>query len=271
MRKAQKPLPREHGAWGLLLQPFVAAAVLARQWDWLLVPALLLVLLGFVVREALIILGRYQWAGHLWSETTLLARNWLVAEVAAIALCFAALCLYLPLAPLGILAGTALLLTLVSVWMTIKNHQRSVWLQLAAVGGLGSSVFLAALSTLRAIPGWAWWLWALLTVHGMVGVLCVHARLRLRSASKRQVTGNPLRVPLAALLVQAFLVIPTVIWASRGLAAVLLCSVLLHAMEIVRLTKAGEIHQSLSHTGIRMLVQSLSYTVLVMVGLWNLY
>lgn len=26
-----KPLPREHGAWGLLLQPFFAGAILARR------------------------------------------------------------------------------------------------------------------------------------------------------------------------------------------------------------------------------------------------
>lgn len=270
MRKPQKPLPREHGAWGLLLQPFVAAAVLAKQWDWLLIPALLLVLLGFLVREPLVILARCRWAGHSWGDTARMAVRWLIVESVGMALCFLLLCAYLPSAPLCILSAVALVLTLVSVWFTVKNRQRSVALQIVAVGGLGSSAFLAALSSVQALPEWAWWIWGLLTLHGMVAVLCVHARLRLRTATKRSIPSNPLRMPLGALIGQALLILPAAVWGSERIAAVILFSVLLNAMEILRLTKPVESQQPLRQTGFRMLTQSLAHSVVAMAMLWNL-
>ena len=58
-------LPREHGAWGLLLMPFLCAAVLARRAEWLLLPALGLALLGFILREPLVTLARQRW---VWRE-----------------------------------------------------------------------------------------------------------------------------------------------------------------------------------------------------------
>ena len=54
-------LPREHGAWGILLVPFVAAAVLGWPWTLDLLVSFAAILLAFVVREPLTVLARQRW------------------------------------------------------------------------------------------------------------------------------------------------------------------------------------------------------------------
>lgn len=51
-------LPREPGAWGMLLAPFVAAAILGRAWTLELLAGLAAILLAFVIREPLTFLAR---------------------------------------------------------------------------------------------------------------------------------------------------------------------------------------------------------------------
>ena len=71
------PTPREHGAWELLLQPFVAAAILAGFWHWLLLPTLALVLLGFLLKEPLVVLARQRWVWRSPDQQTPVAWRWL--------------------------------------------------------------------------------------------------------------------------------------------------------------------------------------------------
>ena len=59
------PLPREHGAWGMLLQPFAAAAVVAAEWTPALGAALGAMLAVFLAREPLLVLARQRW---VWRE-----------------------------------------------------------------------------------------------------------------------------------------------------------------------------------------------------------
>lgn len=269
MRKPQRPIPREHGAWGLLLEPFVAAAMLGRQWDWLLVPALLLALLGFLVREPLIILARCQWAGHAWTAQSRTALQWLAAESAGLAVCFLVLWMHLPLAPLCALAAGAVLFTGISVWFAVTNRQRSVGLQIVAVAGLGSSALLAALASTRMFPSWVWWLWGLLTLHSVVAVLCVHARLRMRIAAGKRRIAHPLRTASYALAVHAAIAIPAVFYGGAALALPVALSVLFNGLELFRLTRDEEIRAPLPRVGFRMLAQSLTHTAVTVAVLWT--
>src|SRR5690606_7736680 len=94
------PLPREHGAWGLLLQPFVAAVVLARFWDWRLFPALALVVLGFILKDPLVVLARQRWVWRTRNPQSPVAVRWLVYELVAIGICLVPLLPSTPWVPL---------------------------------------------------------------------------------------------------------------------------------------------------------------------------
>ena len=94
------PLPREHGAWGLLLQPFAAGAILANHWTWHMFAALGLVLCGFLLREPLTILARQRFVWRTLNPQTAAAARWCAAESAAALLCLALLVPTAPLAPM---------------------------------------------------------------------------------------------------------------------------------------------------------------------------
>src|SRR5689334_14144797 len=137
-------LPREHGAWGMLLQPFAAGALLGRTTDPLLVPALLAVLTMFVMREPLLILARqrFVWKDHHLETDA--ARRALLYELTLLLACVALLVKGVPLAILALLGLIAALLTVLATYMTLKNRQRSVLLQSLSAFAMGSSALLSS-------------------------------------------------------------------------------------------------------------------------------
>lgn len=263
------PIPREHGAWGLMLQPFLAAALLAGRWDWLLVPAMFLVLAAFLIREPLTVLARYRWAGHRKVQIQPVA-GWLAAECVAILICFGIAARDLPWIPLLALTAAGIALTAISVWFAVHNRQRSVGLQLVAVAGLSSSAFMAALAATREIPLWTWLLWGMLTLHGAVSVLCVHARLQMRIAAARPASGNPRRPALQGTCLQLLAAIPIAVFGSPVLAIPILFSGAIHAFELRRLSSAAHVRERLQRVGFRMLGISLAHMALVILVLWPL-
>lgn len=270
MSKTQNPIPREHGAWGLLFVPFVAAALLGGRWDPLLIPAFLLALVGFLIREPLTMLARWMWAGHRWSAPMRSALRWLLLEAVVLSICYGFLVARAPQIPLLILVLIAVAFTALSVWFSLRNRQRAIGLQLAAVAGLGSSAFLAVLATGQNIPNWTWWLWALFTVHGAVAVICVHARLQLRIADSR---GLEMRMPwmqLAALALQASLMVCFVV--LSGLYVLLtpvLFSLVVNGAEVLRLQRRSELRTPLPRVGFRMLAQSIGHAIALVCVLWR--
>ena len=54
-------IPREQGAWAMLLQPFIAALLVYHKLTWQVVPALAVVVLVFLVRDPLTVLARQPW------------------------------------------------------------------------------------------------------------------------------------------------------------------------------------------------------------------
>ncbi len=266
------PVPREHGAWGLLLQPFTAAALLAEPLDWALLPALVLVLLGFLLREPLLILARQRWVWKAPNPDTPRAARWLLVELGGIAACLAALSLRAPVATLAALSGAALGLTLAAVWFALTNRQRSVWLQLISAGGLGLSALLVASLGGGPIPGWAWQLWAILTLHASVSILVVRSRLERIAARKANGGQNGgggkfSRAALFGALAQvaaAMAVMPL----NARLAAPLLFSGVMHGIERRKIESAGAAGEPLRRVGYRALAVSLVHMALTVAALW---
>lgn len=178
-------IPREHGAWAMLLVPFASALVLAGGASWESLAALVAVLAVFLLREP---------AVELWRQTRVrreprpgseAALRWLLAEGAVAALAGAFLMWRLPAVPVAAIGAPAVALTVFSVWLVAHARQRSVALQLVSAAGLNASALLAWLSAGRQLDPLVWSLWALLFAHSAASVLVVHARLEARIAARQ--------------------------------------------------------------------------------------
>ncbi|BDC47980.1 hypothetical protein F183_A02960 [Bryobacterales bacterium F-183] len=273
MKPEATPLPREHGAWGLLLQPFLAAAILAGRWSWALIPAFTLVFSGFLLREPLVaalrIRKRSPAGGWMWPL------RWFAAEatVAAVSLVVLAYVVKVPLGALAIVVAVGAAFTILAVWMAVQNRQRSTLLQTAAVAGLSASAVVVALAVLHEVPAWTWWLWLLVTLHGVASVLSVHARLAARIAAAKSTVsdGSMLGKAYLATAVQALAAVPTVWITGHWLLAVpLLFSAAVHGWELWRLKDAEVLRERLQAVGFRMLGVSIAHTLLAIWALWKL-
>src|SRR4051812_45152674 len=58
---ASSPIPREHGAWAMLLQPFAVALLVYHRLTWAVAPALAAVVLVFLLRDPVTVLARDRW------------------------------------------------------------------------------------------------------------------------------------------------------------------------------------------------------------------
>ena len=252
------------------MQPFAAAAVLTQFWSWLLVVALVLVILGLAIKEPLVVLARQRWVWRQPNPLTPAAARWLAAEVAGIAVCLALLVPRVPPIALAALSGAAVLLTLLAVWFTVKNKQRSVSLQLLSAAGLSSSALLVVLLSEKSLPGWAWLLWAVLTVHAGASIMVVHARLRLKAAGRNDVARGPRRTAFVA---QAFQILVAGLFlialSNPALSLPLLFSALWNTGELLRLPSPGVLQEPLKRVGYRALALSIAHTILVMVVFWG--
>src|SRR5580692_2927315 len=84
--------PREHGAWGMLGQPFLGAvailAILGERIPWAVIPATGAVLVVFLIREPLMVLARQRW---MWRDAageraeSRVARRYVAVELAVLA------------------------------------------------------------------------------------------------------------------------------------------------------------------------------------------
>lgn len=253
------PLPREHGAWGLLFQPFFAAALLAGTWSWFYAPALGLALLGFLLREPLVVFLRHH---YLWKKPSPESRSallWVLWGLLGILLCLGFLLPVFPLPLLVALAAAGLVLTVASVTLTLRNQQRSITLQVASAAGLGSTALLAVLAATGGLPGWVWLLWALLTAHAVAAIPVVHARLRYKA---RHPGAARLRWIAAALQVPAFFLLPAPLLAPVAFSAAT------NLFELWRVP--ATLAEPLKRVGLRLLFFSLAHTALAMAVLWPL-
>lgn len=269
------PLPREHGAWSLLLQPFVIAVILARFWDWRVLPALALVLLGFILKDPLVVLARQRWVWRAPNPQTPVAARWLVYELIGIAICLLPLLPTTPLLPFAALALAALAMTGVAVWFTLRNKQRSVTLQIVSAGGLTTSALLVALLDTGLVPAWAWQLWAVLSLHAAAAILTVHARLRMKIAAKGSAPKrgapdtNPRRAAAWAQVSQVGAAGVSVLAGAPLLALPLLVSAASGWAELRRLGVPANLDEPLKRVGYRALAVSVTHALLLIGALWS--
>lgn len=263
-------IPREHGAWSMMIQPFLCAAILGRSWHWALIPAAIAVVAAFILREPMVVLGRQKYIWTSQHAESKAAAKWLGGSLTVLAACGALLTLRWPLPHLAILAIGSFVMTGLAVYMTIRNRQRSWWLQILSAAGLTSSCLAAALSSAGSIPQWCWWLWALSALHAFAGILVVHARLEARIAAKsRKPLSRRFRVP-AALAQVPMLAAAAYCYSNQQpvLAAALLLSVAAHAWDLATLHTAKALETRLTVVGIRALTLSLAVSILIVVALW---
>lgn len=184
-------LPREHGAWGLLLQPFVAGAVLGGAPASLLAPAAVLLLAGFALRTPLLEIARGRLRARAATDNLRTAFLWCAGEAAILA---AALWLLWPgLAPawrLGLCAGGPAF-TLLAVWIGWRNWQRSRVFQTASAAVLALSAPFAIQLGQGRVPFWGWMLWLVFLLHGAVAIQLVHERLERRVAARAAAAAPP--------------------------------------------------------------------------------
>jgi hypothetical protein len=167
--------------------------------------------------------------------------------------------------------GMAGALTALAVVLTVKNRQRSWWLQMLSAAGLSASCFAAVLSANGSIPGWCWWLWGVSTVHAFTGILVVHARLEARIAAKSKKTAPP-RFRLPAALAVGVLIAGAAWCAALDrwiLAGALALSGAVHAWAIYTLATPKALAAPLMKVGLRAMALSIVVSLITMAGLWR--
>jgi hypothetical protein len=200
------PMPREHGAWGILLIPFATAVGVAGVWN-LPVALLLVSVLCFYIARTSYLKQNYRWTAILLSGSVastapllLVWKLWWLAVFGAIA------------APLA-----------------FRKTQRSVAMQLLAVAGL----------TLTAPAAWYaatgkldYRLWLLNALYFSGGVFYV----KMHTAAAMARRANKLQHGAATMIYYGALAIVAALWWPVGLAFV---PVILRAfVGVARLTPA---------------------------------
>jgi hypothetical protein len=254
----------------MLLQPFLGALMVYRRLAWPLLPALAAVVLVFLVREPLIVVARQKWTWRVLRPETAAARRRLLVEFALLAASGVALSFAWPWPVLGILAGSAGLLTALAVDRNVRGRRRAIWFQAVSAAGLGSSGLAACLSVEGHIPGWAWWFWGLHAAHYLAAILVVHAGLDSRVAARtaaRKSGSQPF--PVAATWIAVLFVVAGVGLASAGrpfYGAALLLSGLFHLGTLRGLTTGRSLDLPLRKVGLRAMALSIAITILLVAG-----
>jgi hypothetical protein len=265
---ANTMLPREHGAWAMLLLPYLCGLVLVGRWHWSVVPATAALLSVFLIRQPLVVLGRQHW---VWTQTrpeSAVAKRWLGALLLVLLLTATALAGRWGWPLLGLFAAGAFALTCLAVWMTLRNRQRSVWLQAISAAGLTASALAASVSATGELRPWSWWLWGLSAAHSTAAVLVVHHRLELRIALKSATAEAP-RFRRAAFAAQFVLLAAglVLLGAKPWLAPALMISALAHLWDLAAIRSAQGLQTPLRIVGLRALALHVVFSALVTVGL----
>jgi hypothetical protein len=264
--------PREHGAWSMLAQPALAALILfgtGPTW-WMPIVTLVCMLAMFLLRQPLIVLARQRWVWKERKPESGLAWRW----VAGLGLVLAAGgYLHLQAWPLPYLlafGSGALALTAAAVYLTLRNEQRSIWLQVVSAAGLTAGAPAMALTATGGIPFAAWILWACSAVYCASGVLTVRALLEARIAAKRPAAATTPVFRAPAWISQWILIAmgaAALAW-NTWVAAALFLIAALHIFRTLRqLGSPALLAKPLTRVGFEAMGGSLVYTALLIVAL----
>ncbi len=194
--RKQLLLPAEHGSWSWLLVPYLVGTAVAHTFNL----ATLLVLIGslalFLLRQPATVWLRIRQGRGRQSDGPIV--KGLVFGLSGLAL----LCL-VGLVALGVTAVfwlalpvAGLLAVYVAAALGRQTSVRVLWMELAGAAGLALAAPAAYAAATGQMTATAWWLWLLLALLNVLGVLYV--RLRLADSHGRDADRRPI---LAAHLV----------------------------------------------------------------------
>lgn len=255
----------------MLLTPFLAAAILARQVRWPELAGFVAVICSLAIKDPLVVLARQRLVWKQEHPETRAARQYAALELLLLAVCGAALVLargWQPFLPLFLGAGV---FTILAVMVNVRNRQRSEWFQVASAAALTSTSLVACLAAQGSIAEWCWWLWLLSALQAAAGIFVVHARLDAMVAARKGKTADA-GSRRAAFLADGVLVLAAAYFAAAGrlwLAAALLVASAAYALELRRQKRPGSLEMPLKRVGLQALALSISYAVLVVIGLWQ--
>lgn len=188
-------LPREHGAWGMVSLPFLAAAAIAPGTVFTIrtAAASLAVFSTFLLRDPVVILRRIHSDPSRLGTTNqkLMAKRSLCACLGGLAISGTILLITLPPFWVLLLGAGGLALVIGSVAIAVERSQREITSQMLGVLGLTGSCLPAYL----AVRGDLDWLgpaiWAFSAAHSLASVLVVRARLETILSRRRAAAGSP--------------------------------------------------------------------------------
>lgn len=270
--------PREHGATAMLLTPFVAAVVLARTLRWQEAAAAVAIVLGFAMKDPLVVIARQQWVWKRPQPQTRAALRWVLAEGAVVAVCALTLMIGGPAIAYMALFGGAGAFMALAVWVNMRNRQRATLFQVTSALALTSTSLIAALAATGSIPDWCWRLWLLLSVQAAAGIFTVHARLdaRIRAravAQNAHAAGSPAktrdrRIALAICILMALGGLAALVIRRYWIGAALLVGAAGFAADLRQQLNPESLQMPLTQVGLRSLSLSLVFAALVVAGLW---
>lgn len=182
-------LPREHGAWTILLISFLTAAAIAGRWTAPVLVALVVVLLTFVARyplELMLVPGTYLRAGK--PDRAFVARlAGIYGFLAATSGLF--FVLHWKLYQVLLLALLGALLVGVRILSGRRGADRGVVAELIGASGLSLSALVAWVAATGGLDSTGWLVWALNAAFFCGGILYVKSRIRARLAHHQGEAG----------------------------------------------------------------------------------
>lgn len=265
--------PREHGAWSMLLQPFLAGLILFGTGGWMAAATLMCMLGLFLLKEPLIVLGRQQFVWREKKPESQIALRWALGLGIILA---AGAVLHFKAWPTEYLLAFglgAIALTAAATWLTIRNEQRSIWLQVVSAAGLTAGAPAIALTATGSVPREALVLWACSALCCVSGVLTVRALLEARIAARRKVQLVPVfRRPawVAQFVVFAAAVAAFLVLRNAWVAGALVLMAGLHIFRTLgRLNDPTLLEKPLTRVGFEAMGGSMVFTAMLIAGLWS--
>lgn len=175
-------VPQEHGSWPLFLVPCFVGAAVSGEWNRPLWAFLAGSLALFMARQPLSLFVRTRF-GRRKANDAHLALGWAVAYLLLASVLLTPL-LWQGRSGLLFLAVPAGGLMLLYLGLLARRKERAFWMQVLAVAGLSlgaPGAYYAATGRWEAIAGW---LWVLVFLGGLEGVLSVQVRLQQRDGAE---------------------------------------------------------------------------------------
>ena len=218
-------IPREHGAWAMLLMPFMVGAGVAPQLGWNILLLLLAIILLFSARYALAKLRAAMRTRRAASSTARAAILWLIIYIGIAAILGIPLLLIYQQWGLLPLAAIAALLLALHLWLQERRLERSTTGELLGIAGLSLTAPAAYYAGAGQFDTTAMLLWLLTLLYSGSSVFYVKMKVRHRLLGEAPLRmSERMRLGRATVIYQ-LLVLALVVGLSLGGSAPILVPV----------------------------------------------